>query len=485
MCRRLVLFFVFFAATNTFAQDSTTPPPAPSAQEKAQALTALAAARNALFPLRRKDEARQLVGRVATLLAIAGDTASAQEVLTLLPANQRDAIQQEIVAAHIRSGELAAALETATAIPADDSKAAALLLIVQAQAKAQDFSAAMRTTGLISSGHVESVQALIEIAKQQKAAKKNGEATQLLRRAAAMAANVASSNGDDSECGLSLLAQVAKAQESIGESVDAVKTLQLAEGRVLEADPACRSTADRYMQDQDSDGKSEALQSETAQFRDRLTPSVSADVQVSEDQSEEDPPATDGAAADSGPTGLTTAQTRSDHFVLDNSWLQASQFIPNQTPLTREQAQAALDSLRTVKPLTYRAHTAMGTSALMLANGETDEAEEALHIGLAAADTIQDESLRGMLLASKVRARAAAKDWEAARAVLEEITDEAQRTAALVDLASRAAENGHPQLALSWAAAEPSPLSEAKVLVSVAEALLHQPRQQIVVAVTY
>jgi len=34
-----------------------------------------------------------------------------QEVLTLLPANERDAIQPEIVAAQLRSGEFAAALE--------------------------------------------------------------------------------------------------------------------------------------------------------------------------------------------------------------------------------------------------------------------------------------------------------------------------------------------------------------------------------------
>jgi hypothetical protein len=47
-----------------------------------------------------------------------------------------------------------------------------------------------------------------------------------------------------------------------------------------------------------------------------------------------------------------------------------------------------------------------------------------------------------------------------------------------VDIAFSAAEEGRAQLALSWATAEVSPLSEARVLVSIAEALLHQPQQQ-------
>jgi len=112
-----------------------------------------------------------------------------------------------------------------------------------------------------------------------------------------------------------------------------------------------------------------------------------------------------------------------------------------------------------------------------LASGKTGEAEEAIHIGMEVADTVQDENLRGMLLASKAHTRAAAKDWEGARASVEEISNAQQRTAALVDIAFCAVEEGHAQLALSWATAEVSPVSEARVLVSIAEALLHQPQQ--------
>jgi hypothetical protein len=78
--------------------------------------------------------ARQLLSRIAPLLAAAGDTAAAEDLLTLLPANERDAIQLEIVAAQLRTGEISAAMRTATTIAEDNAQAAALLLVVQAQA---------------------------------------------------------------------------------------------------------------------------------------------------------------------------------------------------------------------------------------------------------------------------------------------------------------------------------------------------------------
>jgi len=462
MCRRprVVLFSFLVATMNVSAQDSASPPRTPSPKEKAQALASLTEARGALFPLRRKDDARLLLARIAPLLAAAGDTAAAQEVLMLLPANERNAIQPEIVAAQLRSGDIAAALETATAISIKNIQAAAFLLIVQAQAKSKDLDGAMRTAALIATGRVESVQALIEVAKEQNLAGKRGEATQLLRRAAAAAASLTNSNEEAPECGLSVLAQIANEQESIGESTDAVKTLRLAEGRLPEADPRCRFGTTRYLQNE-NESRPEALQNKVAELRERLFPSAGSE--GSEEQNEEDSSSAEGSATDSK---------------LESAPVQLQQFAQNQPPtLTQEQARAALDSLRSVKPLYQRAQAAMGTSQLMLANGKTGEAEEAIHIGLEAADTVQDENLRGMLLASKAHSRAASKDWEGARSTVEEIVNASQRTAALVDIALCAVEEGHAQLALSWATAEASPLSEASILVSVAEALLHQPRQ--------
>ena len=462
MCRRpgVVLISLLVSTMNVSAQDSA-PPVSSSTMEKAQALAALTEARGAVFPLRRKDEARQLLARIAPLLAAAGDTAGAQDVLTLVPANERDAIQLEIVAAQLRSGEIAAALETATMISTDNTRAAALLLVVQAQANSKDADGAMRTAALIAAGRVESVQALVEMAKEQKHAGKRSEATQLLRRAAAAAASLTNSNEGAPECGLSVLAQIANEQESLGESTEAVKTLRLAEGRVPEADQGCRFGTTRYLQNED-EGRSEALQNEIAEFREKLVPSTG--LAGNEEQNEEDSSSAEGTEADSK---------------LQTPPIKRQQLTQNQQPtLTREQARAAIDSLHSVKPLYQRAQAALGTSQLMLVNGKTAEAEEAIHIGPEVADTVQDENLRGMLLASKAHARAAAKDWEGARAAVEEIANGPQRTAALVDVAFCAAEKGHPQLALSWATAEASPFSEASVLVSIAEALLHQPQQQ-------
>jgi tetratricopeptide (TPR) repeat protein len=463
MCRRprVVLFSLLVTTMNVSAQDSAPPPRSSSPKEKAQALAALTEARGAVFPQRRKDEARQLLARIAPLLAAAGDAAGAQDVLTLLPASEREAIQLEIVAAQLRSGEIAAALETATAISTDNVQAAALLLIVQAQAKSKDLDGAMRTAALIAAGRVESVQALVEMAKEQKHAGKHSEASQLLGRAATAAASLMNSNEGAPECGLSVLAQIANEYESMGESTEAVKTLRLAESRVPEADQGCRFGTTRYLQNED-EGQPEALQNEIAEFRERLVPSTG--LAGNEEQKEEDSSSDEGSAADSR---------------LETPPIHLRQLVQNQQPtLTREQARAALDSLRSVKPLYQRAQAAMGISLLMLAKGKTGEAEEAIHIGLEVADTVQDENLRGMLLASKAHARAAAKDWEGARAAVEEIANGPQRTAALVDIAFCAAERGHAQLALSWATAEASPFSEASVLVSIAEALLHRPQQQ-------
>ncbi len=462
MCRRPPVFLIslLVATMNVSAQDSAPPLRSSSPKEKAQALAALTEARGAVFPQRRKDEARQLLARIAPLLAAAGDTVGAQDVLTLLPANERDAIQLEIVDAQLRSREIAAALETAITITTDNAQAAALLLIVQAQANSKDVDGAMRTAGLIAVGRVESVQALVEVAKGQKLLGKRGDATQLLRRAAAAAASLMVSNEGAPECGLSALAQIANEQESMGESTEAVKTLRLAEGRVPEADPGCRFGTTRYLQSED-EGRPEALQNEITEFRERLVPS--AGLAGNEEQEAEDSSSAEGTEAD---------------FRLQTPPMLWQQFAQNQHPtLTREQARAAIDSLRSVKPLYQRAQAAMGTSQLMVANGKTGEAEEAIHIGLEVADTVQDENLRGMLLASKAHARAAAKDWEGARTAVEEITNGPQRTAALVDIAFCAAEEGQAQLALFWATAEASPFSEASVLVSIAEALLHQPHQ--------
>lgn len=460
MCRRhrVVLITLLVAVMNVSAQDSAPPARSSSPKEKAQALAALTEARGAVFPLRRKDEMRQLLARIAPLLAAAGDADGAQDVLTLLPANGRDAIQLEIVSAQLRSGDIAAALETATAISTDN--AAAYLLIVQAQAKSDDLDGAMRTAVLIAAGRVESVQAFVEVAKEQKHAGKRSEASQLLRRAAAAAASLINSNEVTPDCALGVLAQIAKEQESIGESAEAVKTLRLAEAGIPEADQGCRFETTRYLQDED-ERRPRVLQNEIAEFRERLVPSTGS--AGNEEQNEEDSSSDEGSAADSR---LTTP----------THW---RQLVQNQQPtLTGEQARAAIDSLRSVKPLYQRAQAAMGTSQLMLASGKTGEAEEAIHIGLEVADTVQDENLRGMLLALKAHARAAAKDWEGARAAVEEIANGPQRTAALVDIAFCAAEKGHAQLALSWATAEASPFSEASVLVSIAEALLHQPQQQ-------
>src|SRR5262249_8769950 len=151
-----------------------------------QALAALNEARAALYPLRRNSEAVPLLTRLAPLLAASGDVSGAQDVLSLLPAGDRDSLRRAIVAAQLRNDDISGALQLATAIRPDNVRAQALLLVVQAQAAAANFQAALNTAALIPPDTVESPQALLEIAKQQNQAGKRAEALQLLRRAAAV-----------------------------------------------------------------------------------------------------------------------------------------------------------------------------------------------------------------------------------------------------------------------------------------------------------
>jgi hypothetical protein len=181
----------------------------------------------------------------------------------------------------------------------------------------------MQTAGLIAAGRVESAQAFVEVAKEQNHAGKHGDATQLLRRAAATAATLMDSNEGAPECGSSVLAQIANEQESMGESTEAVRTLRLAAGRVPEADPGCRFGTTRY------------LQNEIAEFREKLVPSTW--LVANDEQNEEDSSSAEGIEADSK---------------LQTPPIQRQQLAQNQQPtLTREQARAAIDSLRSVKPL--------------------------------------------------------------------------------------------------------------------------------------
>ena len=444
----VVLLSVLFLASPLPAQDSAAPPRKPSSEEKEQALAILAEARGVLFPLRHRPESIVLLGRIAPLLASAGDSAGARDLVAALPSNQRLAVELEIVGAELRSGETSAALELAAGLPDENGKAAALLEVVQAQAAAKDFSAALRSATLIPPARVESVEALVAVAKEETQAGKSGEAAQLLERARAATDTLATPSQGEMNCGLSVLAEIASAQQELGESAEALKTLRLASERLSEADQNCRYGAISHLEDDRQ--RPEALQKETVQLLGQLVPD--AQDKEEEDQGDLDGPPAESLKIPSEPGSEAEPST-----------------------LSPEEARHALDGLRSVKPLPTRALAAIGTSQMLVSKGKLGEAEEALHVGLEAADTVQDDNLRGALFAARAQVRTSAKDWDGARRALEEIPDETQRTSALENVAFSATQSGQAERALSWAKDEASPLSEARVLVSIVEALLHQP----------
>lgn len=432
--------------------------PEPSAKEKTQALAALAQAREALSPLRRSREARQLLAYVATLAALAGNTSETQNVLTLLPENEREAIQPGIAAAQIENGDLGGALQTVAAILAEHERSDTLLLIVVAQAKSGNFSAAMRTAGLIPSESAQFLQALLEVAKEQNRAGERSEAAQLLQRAIAGAANLPTPVDYASECGLSVMVQAAKIQESMGDSAQATKTLRFAEGYIQGGDSSCRLVAAGYLQDE-REQPAGAPQNGLAALREKLVPSEG--MTANNEQNDNDSSTIDTSTIESAP---------------ENALMRLRQRDTRASPLTREEALAALDALRRLKPV-ERPYAATMLSQLVAMNGKTVEGETAIDIGLEIVDKVEDDNARGLLLASKAQVQVAAKNWQGARATVEGIADARQRSGALQTIAFSVAEAGHADLALSWAAAEVSPLSEAAVLISVVKALLHQPQE--------
>lgn len=462
MRRPSALLFVFFLVSTQASAQEPASPPKPSDNEKQQAQAALNTARDALFPLRRKPETALLLTRIAPLLAATGDFAAAQDVVALLPANQRDGVQPEIIGAQLRAGELSAALQLAAAIADQNTRAAALLQVAQAQAATKDFAGASRTAASIGAEHPEYPQALLGIASALEQAGKGVEAAQFLRQAAAAAANLDNSSDTSTGCSLALLTQVANAQKSI-EPAEALKTLRLIGEQVSDADPACRYAVTNFLPDDNSSQttQSDPLRSEIAQLRNRAFPSEeTGETEAQEVQEAEDAPAPENLVA-----------VRGDPLILQG-------FAPSfSSPSAEQQPDPAANSLRSIRSLHQRAQAAFLFSQRLLGSGKTKEAEEAIQIGLEAGDVVQDDTVRGMLLTSKAATRAAAKDWEGARNVIEGISDPSQRTEALGDIAFRAAAAGQAQLALPWAMAETSPMSEAAVLVAIAEALLHQGHQ--------
>lgn len=466
MCllHRVVLCLAPFALlATTAAQDSS--PKNPSPEDKARARQVLLQARDIIFPLRRTQNGRNLLRRIPPLLASSGDVASALDTLLMVPANERERIQKQIVLAQIQGNDISGALQTALSISSEENRTEAILSVVEAQAEARDFQGALRTAGTISPARPESAAALLTIAEKQSETGSVDDAKKNLVRARA-AAMAATANDSSSSCALVVLIGVAKAQARLGESTESENTLQVVRGQTLPAFNSCHYQAYHALQEYSLPKQvSGPLRQQMVELGSRL---LAFRGRVESPDEEEE-------VSESEDTGASESEAENAQAALRKLSTSRGE------ELTTADIESALEALRNTKPLHQRGECALSAAIDLAEAGKTAEAKEAVRIGLAAAAAIQDDEMRTQLVASLARILAMAGDFEAARASLDSLPECPWRTEALAQVARVAVEKGQAKAAVAWATAESSPLTEACALVSIAEGLLHAEHQHLIV----
>lgn len=137
-------------------------------------------------------------------------------------------------------------------------------------------------------------------------------------------------------------------------------------------------------------------------------------------------------------------------------------------------AKSALDTLRVLKPLSERAQFAGSVAQSLAEKGKFADAEEALKIGMSAAETEENDRAIADLLSAGVQVHAYEGDAEGALAKTELIKDRESRAAAVRNAAKTLASKRKDAEVLKWPAAEGSVLVKANILLGVAEGIALQ-----------
>jgi hypothetical protein len=137
-------------------------------------------------------------------------------------------------------------------------------------------------------------------------------------------------------------------------------------------------------------------------------------------------------------------------------------------------AKSALDSLRTMKPLSRRAEFAGSIAEGLAQKGKFAEADEALKIGMVAAETEENDSAVEQLLASAVQVHAEAGDADVVRAKAGLIKNREVRARTVRGAAQTLASKKKEEAVLKWSAAEESTLVKANLLLGAAEGIAAQ-----------
>jgi len=367
--------------------------------------------------LTSEEQKNQLSGELAALFAEAGDMEAAREIAGSI---KSDAARTEALALIARAQgsnqDFAGALETAASVGAEPKRAAVMLDVIGEQAGAKDFAGALRNAGKLTGQPAAYTGALVKIAEER----------------------------------------------TKGDAASAQKTLELAEQGLAQSPQEERfaSVAELVSAEQElgHPERVKELLSNMPGMEGQFGEVLSAMQQASQ-------------AAQKG--DLVSVQTAVE-AISDPQQRSFGELMMAEAYASTGDAKSALDTLRTLKPISQRAQFAGSVAQGLAQKGKFAEADEALKIGIAAAETEENDSELDELAVAAVQVHAEAGDADVTRAKTALIKNRGRRAQAVRQAAQTLASKKKDQEVLKWSAAEESAFVKANLLFGAAEGIAAQ-----------
>ncbi len=417
-------------------------------------------AREAVAMLPRGEQKDQLAGQLAVMIAKSGDLPTAREIVnSIADDGTRNSLFNLIVQAQAESGDISGALQAAAKIADGTNRSEAIQAVASAQANAHDFQGALQTASRLRDAPRSYVHALLAIAEAQIAASQKPDALKTLQSALEAASKPAACDESPAMCRVELYGEIARDQFQAGDPAAAEKTLKLAHQGLAEAPEGERfGGAIQLAQVEEETGHSDRANELLATLPGGISQQW---LQM-------------WKAAEAAQKGDLTAAREAADSISDPQQKSFAQFAMAAGYAGSGDAKSALDTLRALKPISFRAKYSGVVATALASEGKTEEAEEALKIGRVAAEVEEDEAALQELAATAVQVRAEAGDADGARARAELVKDSASLAEALHRAASTLAAKNQDGAVVNWAAAQSSPLLKANLLLGAAEGIAAQ-----------
>ena len=421
-------------------------------------------ARELILALPGEEQKSQLSGSLAAIFAESGDLAAAREIANSIRSDEaRMEALSAIASAQAGNGDFAGALDTAVSIKGESNRSRAIVDVISTQAEAKDFAGALQSASKVADQPAAYTQALVEIADQETNANQKVQALAILGKALESASSITTCNYEAiASCRSALLSGIAIAQLHAGNVKAAEETLDLAQQGLSQVSQEERfvSTAEIAAAEQEMGHPERAkeLLSSMPGGAGQFGETMSAIQQVSEAATKGDM-----ASVRSAVDSISNPEQRG-----------MAQLMMAQAYVQTGDAKSALDTLRVLKPLAERARFAGGVAQSLAEKGKFGEAEDALKIGMSAAETEESDRAIVELLSAAVQVYASAGDAQSAHERAEMIKDRETRAAAARAAAKTLASKKKDEEVLKWSAAEASGLVKANILLGVAEGIASQ-----------